>query len=89
MEMREKLVDRGESTAAIDQRINVERIRVMRSELDRPGTPARAATLEITASRKAPQEQAARIIQGDQGKAAGKKTATGTSKAKGKAGGSP
>lgn len=85
MEMREKLVERGESTAAIDKRINVERVRVMRAEIDRPGTPARAATLEITASRKAPQEQAARIIYNDKGKPAGKKVAAGSGKIKGKA----
>ena len=84
MEMREKLVERGESTAAIDKRINVERIRVMRGEIDRPGTPARAATLEITASRQAPQEQAARIIYDDKGKPAAKK-ATGSGQAKSKA----
>ena len=68
MEMREKLVERGESTAAIDRRINVERVRVMRAEIDRPATPERAATMEITASRKAPNEQSARIIYDDKGK---------------------
>ncbi|MGB4227999.1 MAG: ankyrin repeat domain-containing protein [Candidatus Dechloromonas phosphoritropha] len=74
MEMREKLVGRGESTAAIDKRINVERVRVMRAEMDSPATPARAATMEITASRKAPKEQSARIIHDDKGKAASPKT---------------
>ena len=78
MEMREKLVERGESTAAIDRRINVERVRVMRAEIDRPATPERAATMEITASRKAPKEQSARIIYDDKGKAAGKKPAAGS-----------
>jgi hypothetical protein len=68
MEMREKLVERGESTAAIDKRINVERVRVMRAEIDRPATPARAATMEITASRKAPKEQSAKIIYDDKDK---------------------
>ncbi len=83
MEMREKLVERGESTAAIDRRINVERVRVMRAELDRPATPERAATMEITASRKAPKEQSARIIYDDQGKAANKKPAAGSGQPKG------
>jgi hypothetical protein len=68
MEMREKLVERGASTTAIDKRINVERVRVMRAEIDRPVTPARAATMEITASRKAPKEQSAKIIYDDKGK---------------------
>jgi hypothetical protein len=84
MEMREKLVERGESTAAIDKRINVERVRVMRAEIDRPATPARAATMEITASRKAPKEQSAKIIYDDKGKERGQKkpAASATAKAK-------
>ena len=76
--MREKLVERGESTAAIDRRIQVERVRVMRAEIDRPATPERAATMEITASRKAPKEQSARIIYDDKGKAASKKAVAGS-----------
>ncbi|MFZ1899339.1 MAG: ankyrin repeat domain-containing protein, partial [Azonexus sp.] len=86
MEMREKLVERGESTAAIDKRINVERVRVMRAEIDRPATPARAATMEITASRKAPKEQSAKIIYDDKGKDGGQKkpAASAPAKAKGK-----
>jgi len=82
VEMREKLVERGESTAAIDKRINVERVRVMRAEIDRPATPERAATMEITASRKAPKEQSARIIYDDKGKAASKKAAVGSGQPK-------
>ena len=82
MEMREKLVERGESTAAIDKRINVERVRVMRAEIDRPATPERAATMEITASRKAPKEQSARIIYDDKGKAVSKKAAVGSGQPK-------
>ena len=84
MEMREKLVERGESTAAIDRRINVERVRVMRAEIDRPATPARAATMEITASRKKPQEQSARIIYDDKGKATGRNAPAAASSPKGK-----
>jgi len=86
MEMREKLVERGESTAAIDKRINVERVRVMRAEIDRPATPQRAATMEITASRKAPKEQSAKIIYDDKGKDGERKkpAAAGQPKAKAK-----
>lgn len=61
--MRETLVERGQPTEAVDKRIAVERLRVMRSETERPGTPKRAATLEITANRKSPQEQTARIVE--------------------------
>jgi hypothetical protein len=82
MDMREKLVERGESTAAIDKRINVERVRVMRAEIDRPATPERAATMEITASRKAPKEQSAQIIYDDKGKAVSKKVAAGSGQPK-------
>lgn len=69
--MREKLVERAASTEAIDKRIAAERVRIVRSEMDRPARPARAATMEISASRKAPNEQATQIIYDDNGKAAG------------------
>lgn len=72
LSMREKLVERSMSTDVIDKRIAAERVRIVRTELDRP-TPARAATMEITASRKKPQEQSARILYDDQGKAVGYK----------------
>jgi len=68
MEMREKLVARGEPTEALDKRIAIERVRVMRSEIDQPKTPQRAATMEITASRKAPKDQSAKIIYDNKGK---------------------
>ena len=84
MEMREKLVERGESTAAIDKRINVERVRVMRAEIDRPATPQRAATMEITASRKAPKEQSAKIIYDDKGKDGERKKPAASAPAKAK-----
>lgn len=72
LSMREKLVERGMSPDVIDKRIATERVRIMRAEMDRP-TPARAATMEITASRKKPQEQSATIIYDDKGKAVGYK----------------
>ena len=72
MEMREKLVERGESTAAIEKRIAIERVRIMRAETDRQPSPQRAVTMEITASRKAPQEQSATIVYEKEGKAAAK-----------------
>lgn len=72
MEMREKLVERGESTAAIEKRIAIERVRIMRAEADRQPAPQRAVTMEITASRKAPQEQSATIVYEKEGKAAAK-----------------
>ena len=61
---------RGHSTEAVDKRIAVERMRIVRSDLDR-ATPARAATLEITAKRTNPQDQSAKIIYDDKGKAVG------------------
>jgi thiamine monophosphate kinase len=70
LNMREKLAERGMSTDVIDKRIATERVRIVRAEMDRP-TPVRAVTMEITASRKKPQEQSATIIVDDQGKAAG------------------
>ena len=68
--MREKLVARGEPTAAIDKRIAIERVNVMRAEMGRPATPQRAVTMEITASRKAPKDQSAKIIYEGKGKPA-------------------
>ncbi len=70
LEMREKLVARGASTAAIDKRIASERVRIMRSEIDQPKIPQRAATMEITASRKSPKDQSAKIVYEGKGKPA-------------------
>ncbi len=70
--MREKLVERGMATETIDRRIASERVRVVRAEMDRP-QPARAVTLEITASRGKPAEQSANIVYDGQGKATGYK----------------
>ena len=67
---------RGESTAAIDKRIAIERVNIMRAEMGRPATPQRAATMEITASRKAPKDQSAKIIYDGKAKAADPKTPT-------------
>jgi len=69
--MRGQLAERGLSTDVIDKRIAAERVRIVRSELDRQATPVRAATLEITANRKQPKEQSTQIIYDDKGKAVG------------------
>ncbi|WP_157651204.1 ankyrin repeat domain-containing protein [Dechloromonas denitrificans] len=77
--MREKLTERGMSTEAIDKRIAAERVRIVRSELDRQApVPARAATLEISASRKKPEQQSAQIIYDNKGKAVGYKAPAAT-----------
>lgn len=73
LQMREKLAERGMSTVAVDQRIAAERVRIVRAELDRQAPAPRAATLEISASRKKPQEQSAQVIYNEQGKAVGYK----------------
>lgn len=72
LSMREKLVERSMSTDVIDKRIATERVRIVRAEMDRP-MPARAATMEITASRKKPQEQSATIIVDEKGRTVGYK----------------
>ncbi len=72
LNMREKLVERNMATDAIDKRIAAERVRIMRAELDHPA-PARAASLEITASRDKPQQQSANIVYDEKGKAVGYK----------------
>ncbi len=61
--MREHLVERGASTDTIDRRIAAERVRIVRSELDRKAPASRAATLEVTAERARPQNQSIKIIQ--------------------------
>lgn len=69
--MRGQLVERGLATDAIDKRIAAERVRIVRSEMDRQAPVARAPTLEITANRKQPKEQSTQIIYDDSGKALG------------------
>ena len=71
--MREIMVERNLSTEVIDRRIAAERVRIVRSELDRQAPPSRASTLEITARRKEPEKQSAKIIYDDKGKALGYK----------------
>lgn len=68
--MRETLRERGMKTDLIDKRIAAERVRIVRSELDRQAPAVRASTLEITASRKKPTEQSAKIVD-DQGRTTG------------------
>ena len=72
LRMREILAERKLSTQAVDNRIAAERARIVRAELNRDG-PARAATLEITASRKDPKQQSANIVVDENGKPAGYK----------------
>lgn len=67
--IRERLAERKMATEAIDQRIAAERVRLVRAEMD-AAAPPRATALEITASRKQPQAQSARIVE-DGGKAGG------------------
>lgn len=76
--IRETMVERKLSTELIDKRIAAERVRVVRSELDRQAPPTRAATLEISARRKAPEKQSALIIYDDKGKAVGYKVPSAT-----------
>ncbi len=71
--MREVLVSRNLSTQTIDARIAAERVRIVRAEMDAGTIAPRAATLEITASRKTPQEQSARIVYDKDGKPQGYK----------------
>lgn len=71
LSMREKLTERGMSTEMIDKRIAAERVRIVRSEMEQSAPAPRAATLEISASRKKPQEQSAQVIYDEQGKAVG------------------
>lgn len=73
LDMREKLVERGQSIEAIDKRIAAERVRIVRAEFDRQVPAQRVQTLEISASRKKPQEQSAQIIYDNKGKAVGYK----------------
>lgn len=78
LSMRETLIQRGGSTEALDKRIAAERVRIVRSELDRKAPPARAATLEVSASRSKPQEQSMQVIYDDKGKAVGYKVPAAT-----------
>ncbi len=70
LSIRGHLVQRKMSTDSIDKRIATERVRIVRSEMDR-NKPAKAPTMEITASRKSPSGQSTQIIYDDKGKAVG------------------
>lgn len=72
LSIREKLLERGLSTAALDQRIAAERVRLVREAFD-TARPSPAATLEITANRQRPAEQSAQLVSGEPGRAAGYK----------------
>lgn len=61
LSIRQVLAERKLSTAQIDQRIAAERVRLVRAEMDR-AAPPRATALEITASRKNPQAQSAKVV---------------------------
>ena len=78
LSMREIMVQRNLSTEVIDKRIAAERVRIVRSELDRQVPPTRAATLEISARRQEPGKQSAQIIYDDKGKAVGYKAPAAT-----------
>jgi uncharacterized protein len=71
LRMREILVERGASTELLDRRISVERVRIVRGELDRQAPPVRAATLEITASRQNPKVQSTQLVYDKNGQAGG------------------
>lgn len=73
LDMRDKLLERGMATHTIDRRIAAERGRIVRAEVDRQAPTARAATLEITASRSRPAAQSAQIVYDDKGKVQGYK----------------
>lgn len=75
--MRSHLVERGLSTETIDRRIAAERVRIVRAEMAQD-KPQRAATLEVTANRKAPNQQSTQVIYDDNGKAVGFKAPTAT-----------
>jgi len=60
--MRDTLLARRMSTAAVDQRIAIERSRIVRARLDGENPAERAATLEISASRQPGTAQTVRII---------------------------
>lgn len=76
--LREKMAERGAATEAIDRRIAAERVRIVRSELDRPAAAVRAPTLEVSASRKQPQAQSTQLIYDDKGKSSGFKVPSAT-----------
>lgn len=71
MRIREAIVARGTPTKVIDERIAAEQARLLQSDPSRQALPPRAATLEITASKKDPKKQSANIVVDEEGKAKG------------------
>jgi hypothetical protein len=71
--LRETLVRKQFDTKVIDRRIAAERVRIVRSEIDKRTPPVRAQTLEVSASRKAPGKQSVNIIDDAGGQASGYK----------------
>lgn len=65
LRVREAIVERKLPTKMIDDRIAAERARIIKKEFNRQALPPRAATLEITASRKNYNDQSARMVGGD------------------------
>lgn len=63
---RKQLEERKMSTLEIDRQIAAERVRIARQQVERPVAP-RATALEISASRKRPDEQSVRVV-GQEGK---------------------
>jgi hypothetical protein len=76
--LRATMVLRDLSTEVIDKRIAAERVRIERNELDKRAPVSRAATMEISAERKAPEKQSVNIIYDASGKAVGYKAPTAT-----------
>lgn len=71
LRIREAIVARGNPTKAIDAKIAAERQRILEEERRRQGLPPRAATLEITASKKDYNNQSANMVYDDEGKVKG------------------
>ncbi|MBS1198784.1 MAG: Ankyrin [Proteobacteria bacterium] len=62
LRIREAIAARGNPTKAVDDKIAAERLRILDEERKRQGLPPRAATLEITASRKDPGKESIRVV---------------------------
>lgn len=71
LRIREAIVARGNPTKAIDDKIAAERQRILEEERRRQGLPPRAATLEISASKKDFNKQSANVVYDEEGKPKG------------------
>lgn len=78
LRMREILVERGMTTESLDNRIAAERARIVRAEFNRAALPPRAATLEITASRKGAGDESVNLVSGPEARAPGYKVPAAT-----------